>query len=1706
MVRGQLQRSRSTRQPRPPVREPDVQQLASQPLPLPRREVHVLHRQLWQRRLPPRGEGGVQLRHLAHQHPQRATVRHQVVQHEQQRMLALRQVDEQRAQRRTRREVEGPERLLRQPPLGLRRAGGVREGRQVHPLQHQPHLGGDALDGGALLLAEGGAEDAVAPDDLAQAALQHRHVQRALHADHHRVVVGGAAGFELLQEPQPLLREGQRQRALARAGNQRGDEGARAWKRVEPSGDGRWRAGLEQLAQGQVHTEGLTEPRRGPGGEQRVPAQREEVVLRANALHAQQRGPQLRDTALRVRPRNDVLPGRLAHVLRCGERLAVHLAVRRQRKRAERHDGGGHQVHGERPPREGAQRLLGEHRTRPGHHVRHEPRPTGHVLAGHHHRLRHVGVPRQRGLDFRRLHPEPADLELVVHAAQELHRPIRTPARLVSRPVHPRTGVAAKRVRHEALGRQLRSGVVATRHTRASNEQLAGHADGRGPQLRVQDVERGVGDGRPDGNGPRLRAHAVRGGPDGGLRGAVHVEECPAHAVAQPRRQLRRERLTAHQQSLQARERARCIRLQQQCLGQRGCHLQVCDAVPPELRGHRPTLSSLEAEVPLAALPQGVQRRQAGQHGVGVHAEVDEARHLVHAERIEARHLLHARARGAEQAAAFEEAPEGTRRQDVQVLRPDGARLQVQPERAPQPAHQVRGAAEVAAQRRLHRLAHPRPVMPHEGVEHQRHMPLARVARLTPGLAIYNDTLAQLLPALAEQVRQHARAQQPCFAEGGRVARGGEPDGQLPLHGGGTDADVDGRAQAIGQAHGLAPPEPPHEVQAPAGVLPAVRVALRREHEVLRVPSRSHGESHAPVGQVVDEGPLLGDAHRVVQRKDDTAGTDGHALGDGGHRRARQRGVGVEPAKGVEVSLGRPHRLEAMAVREARALHQQSIPLRARSPFIRGEVEEAEAQGLATRRRRTARSGGQAALLALHGDLEATRQRPEQLQHGDVEGHARHREPRARRGADAGVHSGEEADHVAVGNQHALGAARRAGRVEDIREVVGPRSARGRRVHFLGAAGRVQQHHGAATGLERGSQVPVREHHVRRGVLQHEREPRLGVGGVQRQVRAARLEDAEQSHHQVHRAVRAEADDALRPHALLTQPPRHRVGPPVQRAPGEGFVATDHGQGVWRARGTGLDEGVDARIGEVRVRVVPVHQHAAQLRLREERERGAALVGILDDGLEQHDEPPRQSGGGGGVEELRGVFEPALQPLRAARERERQVIRRGAGVDVHTAGFQAGQRELRDGLRLEHEQHLEQRRARAIPRGLDGLHQSLEGHASMRERVERDVPRPPQQLAEGGRALERATEDEQVEEAPDQPLQPRPFPSIDRSTDAEVLLPRVTRQQHLEGRQQRHEERGALAPAERLQPHREVCGQVQRNPRPPVGRHRRARVIHRKLQGQRRPRQPLLPPLHGRGARGFLVPLAAPAREVGILEWKGRQRSLPPRDEPRVEGAQLARQDGERGAIRDEVVHHHDEQGVVRVQADQREPAQRAIREVEGRAGLFPGNPKRLHLAPGRRSLAKVHPPKPWRQARKRDLRGRAVLLTERGAQGVVPARYRREGRLQRLLLQCAAEPHRRGQVVRRVSRLEPLEQPQSLLGGRERRRCLRIAPDQRRKRGRATGLEESARELGHRRPLEQYLHPEDGAQGLQVVRQLDGAQRVQAEGRDGHVPRERLG
>ena len=193
---------------------------------------------------------------------------------------------------------------------------------------------------------------------------------------------------------------------------------------------------------------------------------------------------------------------------------------------------------------------------------------------------------------------------------------------------------------------------------------------------------------------------------------------------------------------------------------------------------------------------------------------------------------------------------------------------------------EVQGAGEVVDHRLTHDLAHLVVVVADEGVEHQRHVAVARMSVLPPRGTVDGELLGELLHALTQQVGEDPEAAGARPAKRLRVSRHGDPDRQLGLNGPGQGADLDLLLVGAGKAHRFPSPQAADDVDIAKHRVTAIGVVLRLQHEVVRLPAGSKGDPDAAAGEVVDDRPLLGDPDGVVQGRDAAPRAEADRSGD----------------------------------------------------------------------------------------------------------------------------------------------------------------------------------------------------------------------------------------------------------------------------------------------------------------------------------------------------------------------------------------------------------------------------------------------------------------------------------------------------------------------------------------------------------------------------------------------------------------------------------------------------------------------------------------------------------------------------------------------------------------------------------------------------------------------------------------------------------
>src|SRR5882672_11467601 len=120
----------------------------------------------------------------------------------------------------------------------------------------------------------------------------------------------------------------------------------------------------------------------------------------------------------------------------------------------------------------------------------------------------------QRCLDLAQLDPNAPDLDLVVDAAKVFDVAILETARQIAAAVQRGPWCGAEQVGNEALRGELGAVEIAARNARAVDIDFAGHPDGGGLPVRIEDVDLGIADRASDQNRIDKECHRMRNKPD----------------------------------------------------------------------------------------------------------------------------------------------------------------------------------------------------------------------------------------------------------------------------------------------------------------------------------------------------------------------------------------------------------------------------------------------------------------------------------------------------------------------------------------------------------------------------------------------------------------------------------------------------------------------------------------------------------------------------------------------------------------------------------------------------------------------------------------------------------------------------------------------------------------------------------------------------------------------------------------------------------------------------------------------------------------------------------------------------------------------------------------------------------------------------------------------------------------------------------------
>ncbi len=256
-------------------------------------------------------------------------------------MLLVPQARQRGAQQATAAEIERRARLKLGQPLRFPLAVG-----QAAEIDERERLRGGRGD--RLVALAGGAPETrtqglMAPGDGGEGRRHGRGIHRPVEKQGRGEQVGRTPGLQLVEEPEPLLGEGERQ--LAVAGHRlkrrrRRDPGPTG--RRHPAGQPGHGRRLEDQTQRYFDAEDLADPREQPRAQQRMTAEGEEILVGSHPLAAEKLAPDPGHDLFLHPPRRRHRLNRLRLGLR--QRAAIELAGAGQRQGREKNPGRRHHV------------------------------------------------------------------------------------------------------------------------------------------------------------------------------------------------------------------------------------------------------------------------------------------------------------------------------------------------------------------------------------------------------------------------------------------------------------------------------------------------------------------------------------------------------------------------------------------------------------------------------------------------------------------------------------------------------------------------------------------------------------------------------------------------------------------------------------------------------------------------------------------------------------------------------------------------------------------------------------------------------------------------------------------------------------------------------------------------------------------------------------------------------------------------------------------------------------------------------------------------------------------------------------------------------------------------------------------------------------------------------------------------------------------
>ncbi len=340
------------------------------------------------------------------------------------------------------------------------------------------------------------------------------------------------------------------------------------------------------------------------------------------------------------------------------------------------------------------------------------------------------------------------------------------------------------------------------------------------------------------------------------------------------------------------------------------------------------------------------------------------------------------------------------------------------------------------------------------------------------------------------------------------------------------------------------------------------------------------------------------------------------------------------------------------------------------------------------------------------------------------------------------------------------------------------------------------------------------------------------------------------------------------------------------------------------------------------------------------------------------------------------------------------------------------------------------------PRRVEPLHQHLERHVLMLVGSQTALTHLLHHLSPSGITLQIHPQHHRVDEEPHQLIQCRVITPGDREAHRHIRTGTELAQQHRQRSLHHHETGRIVLPSHPRHPRLQLRRPLHGHTGPTKIGHRRIRPIRRQLQPLGQPGQHLLPMSHlprdhTVGISQLTQMLTLPQRVIHVLH---RQRR-PPRNMPHTPGGighpHITSQRRHRSTVGSDVMHHRHQHVLTLTKPEKRCPQRNLNRQVEavtdgGADGLLQSGPRPTdridHL-----------PPEVGIGGRHHHLPGHPLDRSEHRPQALVTGHHISQRLAKRAGIEGPAQPQSHRHVVNRRRTVQLAQEPQPLLGKRQR-------------------------------------------------------------------------